>query len=57
MSRSAGDNHDHITPVLRAMVTFLAIVFFFLLEALLHYMNSKVSDIKRTSPTETGSRN
>jgi hypothetical protein len=36
------------------MVTFLAIVFFFLLEALLHYVNTKVSDITRTFPTETG---
>jgi hypothetical protein len=54
MSRSAGDNQDHITPVLRAMVTFLAIVFFFLLEAVLHHVNSKVSDITRTSPTEAG---
>jgi hypothetical protein len=57
MSRSAGDNNDHITPVLRAMVTFLAIVLFFLLEALLHYVNSKVSDITKTSPVETGSLN
>ncbi|PNF42924.1 hypothetical protein B7P43_G11841, partial [Cryptotermes secundus] len=40
-SRAAGNSHDHITPVLRAMVTFIAIVLFFLLEALLHYMNSK----------------
>lgn len=40
-SRSASDNQDHITPVLRAMVTFLAIVFFFLLEAVLHHVNSK----------------
>lgn len=40
-SPSLGSENDHVTPVLQAMVTFLAIGFFFLLENLLRHLNSK----------------
>jgi len=43
MSPSLSSENDHIMPVLQAMVTFIAIGFFFLLEAVLRYMKSKVS--------------
>ncbi|XP_021927252.1 zinc transporter ZIP6-like isoform X2 [Zootermopsis nevadensis] len=41
---SPADNHDHVTPVLRATVTFLAVGFFFVLEAFLLHLNSKPAE-------------
>lgn len=41
MSPSLGSENDHIMKVLQAMVTFLAISFFFLMEAVLRHLNMK----------------
>jgi hypothetical protein len=55
MSQSAAVEHD-IVPILRAMVTFLAIGFFFLLEAVLHHFNSKVKFLQYNVITSQNSQ-
>jgi len=52
MSPSLSSENDHIMPVLQAMVTFLAIAFFFLLEAVLRQLNSKSA--KNPTVDQTG---